>query len=104
VPTILLGQIPRSCVGVFLAEPSKDGPPNMMVNGHEDTLRAPCMPVEGAPTAQQRFEQSQTLVERVTERWATEDRGDATSQALRALLRDQQVRDRSPIRRTRTHA
>ena len=92
MPAVLLCQDLHRGIGVLLAKPSKDGPPDMIVMGSEDTLRTPCMPVEGRPTQKQGIQQAQTIREAFVLRRYVEERSDLSAQALRAVLRDDQPR------------
>src|ERR1700734_3463199 len=70
MPAVTCIQIPSPSVRVLLSEPSQNGPPDMMVDGREDALRAPSMSVEVTPAAQHRVQKTQTALKRLAQRFA----------------------------------
>ena len=68
VPAVLLGQIPHPDARMPLAEPSQDGPPDVVVEGGEHALRAPSMSVEVPPSTKDRIQHTQPIRERLGNR------------------------------------
>ena len=60
-PAVSRRNDPPVCAAVLLLDPSKDGPPQVVVERAEDTLRSPRMAVEVAETAQNQVQHAQVL-------------------------------------------
>ena len=90
---------------MLLSEPSQDGSPNIVVNGREDTLGAPRMPIEVVPASKDGIEPFQPALEGLVDGAPREDRsnGAAQAQAIRALLGNHQAGNHPSGTRTRAN-
>ena len=77
------------CVLVLLPQPAKHGPPRIVVERAENSLRSPCMAIEDTPSSQKPVQVAQQIVQALAGAVAPTESLDSFAQLLAALLWDE---------------
>ena len=88
---------------MFLLQPSRDGPPQIMIESVEHLLGSPCMAVEVGASSKHRVQEPKLLLQRAPCRGLVEQLLDALPKELAAASRDHARAHHALVRRVRSN-